>query len=183
MLAALVAVVGLGAPAASAHPATGVQNGVAAITPGTGSAVAAAPAVSPAVVGVSGPLFDDRALVSLVTPRAGARAAGLADDALPAALRGGATDVHVYYGVSGGKPVYTGITNNLARRQVQHGDRFVVQQVTSAPVTRGQARAIEQALIVRNPGFQNKINSISPNHSWYQEAVDWGEAWLRANGL
>lgn len=79
--------------------------------------------------------------------------------------------------------MYARITNDLGRRQIQHGDRFILQQVTSATVTRGQARAIEQALIERNPGFGNKINSISPKHSWYQSAVDWGEAWLRANGL
>ena len=102
---------------------------------------------------------------------------------MPAALRGGATDVHVYYGVSNGKNVYVGITNNVARRQAEHGSRFVLDPITSSPVTRGQARAIEKALIVRNPGFQNVRHSISPNHSWYQEAVDWGEAWLRANGL
>jgi hypothetical protein len=37
------------------------------------------------------------------------------------------------------KPVYTGITNSLARRQTQHGDRFALQQLTSDPLTRGQA--------------------------------------------
>jgi hypothetical protein len=26
-------------------------------------------------------------------------------------------------------------------------------------------------------------NSISPTHAWYQQAVDWGEQWLRDNGL
>ena len=89
----------------------------------------------------------------------------------------------MYYGVSGGKPVYAGITNDLGRRQIQHGDRFILQQVTSTPVTRGQARAIGETLIVRNPGFQNVRHSISPKHSWYQGTVDWGETWLRANGL
>ena len=44
------------------------------------------------------------------------------------------------------------------------------------------ARAIEQALIERNPGFENAINSISQRHSYYGSAVDWGEAWLQANG-
>ncbi|MXG88414.1 DNRLRE domain-containing protein [Nocardioides flavescens] len=101
----------------------------------------------------------------------------------PRALAGGAADTHVYFGLVNGKPVYAGITNNFARRQAQHGSRFVLDQITTAPVTRGQARAIEQALIVRNPGFQNKINSISPKHPYYQEAVGWGEAWLVQNGL
>ena len=54
--------------------------------------------------------------------------------------------------------------------------------MTSANLTRGEARAIEQAVIVRNPGFQNVRNSISPAHSYYHEAVGWGEQWLRARG-
>lgn len=120
----------------------------------------------------------------LVTPSGTAAwAAGLADNALPSALRGGATDVPLYYGVSNGKNVYVGITNNVARLQAEHRSRFVLDPITSSPVTRGQAPAIEEALIVRNPGYQNMRYSISPNHSWYQGAVDWGEAWLRANGL
>ena len=102
--------------------------------------------------------------------------------ALPEALSGGA-DTYVYIGVRDGKSVYTGITNNLARRGAQHAERFdYLDQVTDTPVTRGQARSIEQALITRNPGFENKINSISPNQPYYQQAVDWGNAWLDANG-
>jgi hypothetical protein len=85
-------------------------------------------------------------------------------------------------GIRDGNLVLTCITNNLARRQAQHGDRFVLQQVTSDSLMRGQARAIEQALIVRNPCFENAINSISPRHSYDPQTVDWGEAWLRANG-
>jgi len=51
-------------------------------------------------------------------------------------------------------------------------------------IRRGQlARHDGPALINRNPGFENIRNSISPNHSWYGEAVEWGEAWLKANGL
>lgn len=34
-----------------------------------------------------------------------------------------------------------------------------------------------------NPGFENKINSISPTHIYYNDAVEWGEAWLRGNGF
>jgi len=49
-------------------------------------------------------------------------------------------------------------------------------------VTRGEARAIEQALIESNPGFQNIRNSISPTHPWYSNAVEWGKNWLRTNG-
>lgn len=55
-------------------------------------------------------------------------------------------------------------------------------------MTRGEARAVEQALIERNGmqkaagAFENQVNSISPNHSYYQQAVDWGESWLTTHG-
>jgi hypothetical protein len=101
-----------------------------------------------------------------------------------AAGRNAQSGVHVYHGVDAGKPVYAGITDDLARRQLQHGDRFVLDQLTpAAGVTRGQARAIEEALIVRNPAFQNLRHEISPSHSWYQDALDWGDDWLRGQGL
>jgi hypothetical protein len=106
-----------------------------------------------------------------------------ATSSLPAALRGGAADVHVYFGVRNRVRVYVGITNNMVRRARQHGTRFRLEQITTTPVTRGQARAIEQALIVRSRGFENRINSISPTHSYYAQAVRWGEAWLSANGI
>jgi hypothetical protein len=57
-----------------------------------------------------------------------------------------------------------------------------MEQLNPHPLTRGQARAVEQARIVRNRGW-NKINSISPAHPWYQQAVDWGEIWLQNEGL
>jgi predicted GIY-YIG superfamily endonuclease len=115
----------------------------------------------------------------------GGEAVALATRALPEALtvgRNAEAGVDVYLGISEGKAAYAGISNNLARRSAQHGERFErLQAVTStSSVTRGEARAIEQALKVRNPKFQNKINSISPSHPWYQQAVDWGEAWLQA---
>lgn len=112
-------------------------------------------------------------------------AAKAADDLLPAfpkALAGGPANVHVYHGVRDGKNVYVGLTNDLARRQAQHADRFVLEQITDRAVTRGQARAIEEALILRNPGFENVRHSISPKHAYYRQAVDWGNAWLRRNG-
>jgi len=115
----------------------------------------------------------------------GARQGGAKKPAveLPSELRGGEATTHVYLGVRNGKAVYVGITNDLARRQAQHGGRFVLVSITESPVTRGEARAIEQALMVRNPGFENIRNSISPKHPWYREAVAWGEAWLHANRL
>jgi hypothetical protein len=45
-------------------------------------------------------------------------------------------------------------------------------------VTQDQARAIEQALINNNPQFENAINSIAPNRSWYDQAVDFGKQFL-----
>ena len=100
---------------------------------------------------------------------------------LPQALSGGPADTYVYYGKKGGKPVYVGITNDLKRRQMEHGTRFRLEPITKTPLIRGEARAVEQALIKNNPGFQNIRNSISPTHTWYNQAVEWGEQWLRNN--
>jgi hypothetical protein len=105
---------------------------------------------------------------------------------LPKALtlgKNAETGIDVYLGIKDGEAVYCGITCNLGQRFAQHGSRFdALQQVTTSGVTRGEARAIEQALIERNPGFQNIRNSISPDHSWYGDAVNWGESWLKTNG-
>jgi hypothetical protein len=104
---------------------------------------------------------------------------------LPKALTTGynsGNGVIVYVGIRNGKDVYVGITNNLARRTAEHGGKYILRPVTRTPVTRGEARAIEQALILRNPHFANVRNSISPKHPYYQRAVQWGEAWLKSNG-
>jgi RHS repeat-associated protein len=105
---------------------------------------------------------------------------------LPSALQTGHNaqfGVDVYYGIRNGLPVYCGISCNIAQRLLQHRGRFdELREVTLASVTRGQARAIEQALIVRNPNLENIRNSISHSHAWYQQAVRWGEWWLRVNG-
>ncbi|MGH3713347.1 MAG: RHS repeat-associated core domain-containing protein [Micromonosporaceae bacterium] len=115
---------------------------------------------------------------------------GIVKKLLPSALRGGSNaraPVYVYFGLDkSGKAVYVGITNNVARRAAEHarsGKGFARLQSLAKPVTRGEARAIEQALIKRNPHFQNKVNSISPNHEYQRRAVEWGEGWLRANGV
>ncbi len=102
---------------------------------------------------------------------------------LPLALRGGEATTHVYLGIRDGEAVYVGITNNVPRRQVEHGARFVLDKLTASPLTRGEARAIEQALIERHAGFENIRNSISASHPYYRQAVDWGEAWLKTQGL
>lgn len=77
-----------------------------------------------------------------------------------------------------------GITNNISRRATEHGYSFTeLRAITDNPLTRGQARAVEQVLIENNPQFSNKINSISPLNSWYDQAVEWGKAWLKERGL
>lgn len=88
----------------------------------------------------------------------------------------------VYLGIKNGEPVYAGISKALMCRASQHGDRFdELRKLTTSPVTRDQARAIEQVLINNNPQFQNQINSIAPTRSWYDQAVQWGQQWL-SNG-
>ncbi|MGB3410168.1 MAG: hypothetical protein WBA45_03135 [Microthrixaceae bacterium] len=68
VVAIIVAVLGLITPTAPAGAATGNQNAVAAINTESGSTIEPRAAVSPGHIEVSGPLFDDVAVVSLVTP-------------------------------------------------------------------------------------------------------------------
>jgi hypothetical protein len=48
--------------------------------------------------------------------------------------------------------------------------------------TRNQARAVEQAGMMANPQYQNKINSISPKNSIFNEVVSWGRNFLNNLG-
>lgn len=91
----------------------------------------------------------------------------------------------VYHGIDrNGRPDYVGITNDIERRTTEHGSRFEqLDQLTTSPVTRGQARSIEQSYITDNPGWQNTRNEIAPNRDIHQPAVDWGRWWRRQNGL
>jgi hypothetical protein len=56
-------------------------------------------------------------------------------------------------------------------------------------LTKGEARAIEEALISKNGmqryggKFENRIHSISPQHPYYEAAKAWGEQWLISNGV
>lgn len=85
----------------------------------------------------------------------------------------------VYYGIKNGVPAYVGITKNIVQRQQQwSGEYDRLEKVTSCSVTKDQARGIEQYLINMNPNFNNKINSISPNRSWYDEAINYGEVYM-----
>ncbi len=45
-------------------------------------------------------------------------------------------------------------------------------------LTRNQARAIEQYFIVNGPNLLNKINSISPDSEFYNEALKWAEEFI-----
>jgi RHS repeat-associated protein len=91
----------------------------------------------------------------------------------------------VYLGMRSTKPVYVGITSDIANRACQHGDRFdaMVKLTNGALVTKDQARAIEQTILQLNPHFENEINSIASNRTWYQEAVEWGKQWLKNYGM
>ncbi|MGD7708309.1 hypothetical protein [Microlunatus sp. Y2014] len=181
-LAALVAVLATLLSSVSASAAT---PGVAETRVGA-SSVVVEPLVGPPEHIAAGQRLGNEAprVVTVVATGVAANAGVRALPAFPKALSGGPANTHVYLGVRNGKPVYGGITTNIGRRSSQHGDRFdQLRQVTTEPLTRGQARSVEQALIVRNgAGFENKINSISPKHSYYGDAVNWGEAWLKQNG-
>ena len=96
----------------------------------------------------------------------------------------GDPNTRVYLGIIDGEPDYVGIAYDVERRQSQHGDRFdYLREITTEPLTRRQERAIEQAMIKNHPEYSNKINSISTKRDWYNDAVTWGEAWLREHGL
>jgi hypothetical protein len=97
----------------------------------------------------------------------------------------GPKNTSVYLGFKGGKDVYVGITRQAINiRQAQHGAaRFQLRQVTSYSLTRNQARAVEQALILRNPQYRNIINSISSKRPIYKGAVKWGDDFLDSMGL
>ncbi|MDR0277988.1 MAG: hypothetical protein LBJ37_08890 [Paucimonas sp.] len=89
----------------------------------------------------------------------------------------------VYMAANAGKLTYAGISTRLDIRIGEHlangrnFDEFI--KITTQQLTRDQARAVEQVLINRNPHFENIINSISPNRSWYNEAISWGEKYLQ----
>ncbi len=81
---------------------------------------------------------------------------------------------YVYFGIKNKKPVYVGITNNIPIRFYQHNYRWkklygedVIRfndlvQINPEPLTKNQARGVEQVIYERNKGeFQNKIGSIS----------------------
>jgi RHS repeat-associated protein len=92
---------------------------------------------------------------------------------------------HVYVAFVNNKAVYVGIARDVEERRLQHiaaGRGFdEVRQITSQPLNRAHARSVEQAIIDANPAFRNEINSISPTRALYNDAVRWGNNWLKAN--
>ena len=75
-------------------------------------------------------------------------------------LHGGRVSTHVYVGLRGDELVYVGSTENPESRALLRGGRFQVRKITERPVSRGEAHAIEQAIIEHNPGLINRIGAI-----------------------
>ncbi|HEX9504004.1 MAG TPA: DUF2341 domain-containing protein, partial [Patescibacteria group bacterium] len=98
-------------------------------------------------------------------------------------LTGGDKNTDVYIGSKNGEDRYVGISKDVERRAAQHGDRFDnVTKVNDTPLTRNQARGVEQVIKESNPQFENKINSISPKNSIYQGAKDFANGLLKSIG-
>jgi RHS repeat-associated protein len=107
-------------------------------------------------------------------------------------IRGYPLDTHVYLGFNGsGDVVYVGISGDVGTRRRQHladGRSFRVMQISKVKLQRPLARAIEQAIIVKyglgkhSGQLENKINSISELRDWYDEALKWGNKWIKNNG-
>jgi hypothetical protein len=105
-------------------------------------------------------------------------------DNVPDILRIGDKTSDVYIGMVKNQDVYVGISKNIVKRSAfWRAQGMAIEVINKQKLTRRQARAIEQAMILRHPEYLNKINSISPKRTWYKEAVEWGEAWLKANGI
>ncbi|SET55925.1 cellulose binding domain-containing protein [[Clostridium] polysaccharolyticum] len=97
-------------------------------------------------------------------------------------LNKGAANNKVYFGIKGGKAVYTGITKQtIDLRLYQHnknGKGFSRLRIQHSNLTRNQARAIEQYYIEHGPNKMNKINSIGKNNKYYKDAMKWAKKYL-----
>ncbi|MEE9464059.1 MAG: DUF4157 domain-containing protein [Candidatus Neomarinimicrobiota bacterium] len=108
---------------------------------------------------------------------------------VPKSLRKG-RPTHVYLAHRNGVIVYVGITVDRAMRQAKYGRRFTLAQITTKPLYRRQARAIEQSFInwmkekKKFEGiyrkFENIDASIASNRDWYDDAVEWGTEWMKS---
>lgn len=113
---------------------------------------------------------------------AGESGSGSSISEFDAQLNKGASDNKVYFGIKNGEAQYTGITRQtLNARLSQHnasGKGFQRLEEQFSGLTRNQARAMEQYYIENGPNNLNKINSISSNHRFYQEAINWAKQYL-----
>lgn len=114
----------------------------------------------------------------------GARAAlAGGSNELPIAMTGGAQDIAVYVGLGPDSSFrYVGLTRDLYAVQEGLGDGLNVRELDAAgePVTLGEARAIGEALVVRGDGaLLNTEHLVDPKVDHYDQAVAWGDRWLR----
>ena len=97
-------------------------------------------------------------------------------------LNKGEANNKVYFGIKDNEPQYTGITKqNLEARLQQHntnGKGFSNLRGVDSGLTRNQARSIEQYYIENGPNDLNKINSISPDNKYYNDAMNWAKNYL-----
>ncbi|NER16780.1 DUF6443 domain-containing protein [Spongiivirga citrea] len=103
----------------------------------------------------------------------------------------------VYLAKRGGKVIYVGITNNFARRAVQHlkgPHKLKINQIDDAleSLSRNDARAVEQVLIEyfglggkrgQTGQLLNRINSISEKNKKYGAALKKGKKLLETAGF
>ncbi|WP_152990782.1 RHS repeat-associated core domain-containing protein [Sphaerimonospora mesophila] len=132
-----------------------------------------------------GDVYWDKYETKESTTAPGAIAKSLA--AAATRLTRGLKNHFVYLGYDqSGRVIYVGITNNLKRRIGEHGGRFASIRPLAKNLTRGQARAIEEAVIVRNKArgvsmLHNRIHSIDQRKIYYKRMLQWGEMWIRKN--
>lgn len=115
-------------------------------------------------------------------------------------------EYYVYFGIKDEIPVYVGITVHVKIREYQHNyiwekklkeegfesenledyKRFEYLEPLNeeAPLTRDEARGVEQVLIERNrDNFQNKLNSIGIFNKKYYPYTNFGKAYLETNDV
>ncbi len=105
---------------------------------------------------------------------------GKAGKAFLAWLNSGPKNVTLYITKKNGRP-YVGITNNMVRRQAEHGTALTE---LASGLTRHQARALENEIIRRNQKvLANEIGSVAENHRFVSFVRQWAENELSRLGL
>ena len=99
-------------------------------------------------------------------------------------LNKGEANNKVYFGIDFDNiERYVGITKQAIEsrwdQHVANGKPFEYLRVIYDGLTRNQARAIEQYYIENGPNELNKINSISPNSPYYEEALRWAAEYIK----